>query len=90
MALDGLRSIVCRSDAEYKTLLHLLPPEIHSLWVSKIGVLSGLQLFNRKWTFVEQVDMSTEKIVFRFNPDSYTPGPFDARVEIEETASGIQ
>ena len=90
MALDGLRSIVCRSDAEYKTLLHLLPPEIHSLWVSKIGVLSGLQLFNRKWTFVEQVDMSTEKIVFRFNPDSYTPGPFGAHVEIEETESGIQ
>ena len=29
--------------------------------------------------------MSTEKIVFRFNPDSYTPGPFGAHVEIEET-----
>ena len=82
MGLENLRYIVCRSDAEYKTLLHLLSPETLSRWLGKLGVMPNLQLFSRKWTFVEQVDMSTEKIVFRFNPDSYTPGPFGAHVEI--------
>ena len=88
MGLESLRYIVCRSDAEYKTLLHLLPPESHSRWVNKIGVLPGFQLFHRQWTFVEGVDTSTKRIVFRFNPSSCTPGPFDAYVEIEETATG--
>ncbi len=90
MTLDGLQSIVCRSDAEYRTLLHLLPPEICSFWVSRIGVLSGLQLFHREWTFVDQVDMTSETIVFRFNPSSRPTGPFHARVEIDETATGIK
>ena len=67
MGLESLRFIGCRSEAEYTTLLHLLPPESHSRWVGKIGVLSNLHLFHQRWTFVEQVDMSVEKIVFNFN-----------------------
>ena len=90
MGLDSLRFIGCRSDAEYKTLLHLLPADTHSKWIGKLGVMPNLQLFNRKWSFVDQVDMSTEKVVFRFNRDSLTPGPLDARVEIEETATAIK
>ena len=88
MGLENLRFIGCRSDAEHKSLLHLLPLEIRSHWVSKIGVLASLQLFHREWTFVEQVDMSTERIIFRFNRSSRTPGPFDAHVEIDEAATG--
>lgn len=90
MSLDGLWHIVCRSDAEYKTLLHLLSPETRSSWVSKIGVLSSLQLFHQQWTFVEQVDMSTQRIAFRFNRSTCTPGPFDTRVEIEETETAMK
>lgn len=89
MGLESLRFIGCRSDAEHKALLHLLPLEIRSNWVSKIGALGSLQLFHREWSFVEQVDMNSEKIIFRFNRSSRTPGPFDVRVEIEETATGI-
>ncbi len=89
MGLENLRLVGCRSDAEYRTLLHLLPPKSHSRWIGKIGVLSNLQLFHRMWTYVEQVDMSTEKIVFSFNRSSSTPGPFDACVEIDEAATGI-
>ena len=88
MGLDSLRYIGCRSDAEYKTLLHLLPPGSFSRWVDKVGVRPTLQLFNRKWTFVEQVDVSPKRVVFHFNRTSLTPGPFDARVDIEETATG--
>ena len=90
MGLVSLRFIGCRSDAEYKTLLHLLSPETRSIWVSKIGVLSNLQLFHQEWTFVEQVDMNTEQIIFRFNHSSRTPGPFDTHVEIDEAATGMK
>ena len=33
MGLENLRYIGCRSNAEYKTLLHLLPPGTRSDWV---------------------------------------------------------
>ena len=89
MGLEDLWLIACRSDPEYRTLLHLLSPEARSRWVSRIGVLSNLQLFHQEWSFVEQVDMNSETIIFRFNRSSRTPGPFDARVEIEETTTGI-
>ena len=85
MGLDSLRYIVCRSNAEYSTLLHLLPANLLTQWVNKVVYRPQIPLFHRQWTFVDQVDMNTEKIVFRFNPDSIMPGPFDVRVEIEET-----
>ena len=87
MGLESLRFVGCRSDAEYRTLLHLLPPGTLSRWVDRLGVRPNLQLFNRKWTFVEQVDMSAEKMIFHFNHASLTPGPFDAQIRIEETAT---
>ena len=90
MGLGSLRYIVCRSNAEYQTLLHLLPPEILSRWVNRVVYRPKLQLFHRNWTFVDHADMNTEKITFRFNPDSLTPGPFHARVEIEETATTVK
>ena len=90
LGLEGLRHIICRSDAEYETLLHLLPPGTRSRWVSKLGVRPNLQLFNRKWTFVEQVAMSSKAIALRFNKSSITPGPFEARLTLEETATGTK
>ena len=90
LGLESLRYIGCRSDAEYETLLHLLPTGTRSRWVGKLGVGPNLQLFNRKWTFVEQVEMSTTKAVFRFNSSSCTPGPFDTHLRLEETATGMK
>ena len=88
MGLEGLRYIGCRSPAEYETLLHLLPSEMRSRWQEKIGVRPELGLFNRGWTFVEQVEMSDEKLIFRFDRNTKTPGPFDARVALVETGTG--
>ena len=84
MGLDSLRHIACRSGAEYETLLHLLPPRTRSRWADKIGARSNLHLFYRQWNFVEQAEMSEEMLIFRFNRNSKTPGPFDARVALEE------
>ena len=88
MGLEGLRYIGCRSPAEYETLLYLLPSEMRSRWKEKIGVRPELRLFNRRWTFVEQVEMSDEKLIFRFDRNTKTPGPFDARVALVETGTG--
>jgi hypothetical protein len=42
----------------------------------------------RRWSFVEAVELDRNKIRIKFNPSSGTPGPFNARVEIKEDASG--
>ena len=84
LILDCVSFIGCRSQAEYETLLQSLPSGTLARWVDKIGVQPGLQLFNNRWTFVERVEMSDESLIFRFNRETETPGPFDARIEIVE------
>ncbi len=88
MGLENLMHIGCRSQAEYETLLYLLPAGTSSRWVSKTSVRPELRLFNRSWTFVEQAEISEEMLIFRFNRNSKTPGPFDARVALEEAGTG--
>lgn len=85
--LSGLRQIFCRSQAEYQTLLHLLPPGVRSRWSMRVGTAARLNLFFRRWTFIEEVSLSNDVAVFRFNPGTETPGPFAARAEIVETSS---
>lgn len=74
--LNALALIVCRSQAEYETLLHLLPPPARIRWGAQIQIAPGLNLFEKKWTFVERVEKNSSSIVFYFNRDSWTPGPF--------------
>lgn len=47
-----------------------------------------LDLFHRQWCFVEQVDMTRESVLLRFNLDSPS-GPFNAQAEVVETFSGM-
>ena len=84
LGLGALRAIVCRSQAEYDTLMHLLPPSALAKWVGRIGLFPNWRLFHNRWTFVQQVDMSDQRLLFKFNENSNTPGPFDARLEIIE------
>ena len=84
LELGAVWAIVCRSQAEYDTLVYLLPPSVRVRWVSKIVVQPNWRLFHNRWTFVQQVEMSNQRLLFRFNKDSETPGPFNARVEIIE------
>lgn len=88
--LQALRMICCRSQAEYETFIHLLPAGTRAQWVGKIGVRPNLGLFFARWTFVELLAMNSERLYFRFNKGTQTPGPFDARVEIVESASGLR
>ena len=84
LELGAVWAIVCRSQAEYETLIYLLPPRIRARWVNKILIQPNWRLFHNRWTFVQQVEMSNQCLLFRFNKDSETPGPFNARVEIIE------
>jgi hypothetical protein len=86
--LSPLRFVGCRTQAEYETLLHLLGPEARKKWSVKIGLGVKASLHYRRWTFVEQVELTRGKIRFQFNPSSETPGPFRAYVEIREDETG--
>jgi len=86
--LSNLRAILCRSQAEFETLIHSVPPEIYSVWAEKIGVRHDLSVFFSEWSFVEKVDLNSSQISFHFNPTSKTPGPFQACVEILERSTG--
>lgn len=78
-----LKFIACRSTAERQTLLHLLPENIRHAWSPFIRI-SDVGLFERKWTFIEEVVVIDETVVYRFNPNSTTPEPFTVRMEYQE------
>lgn len=88
LGLENLIAICCRSPAEYETLLYLLPPNTLSSWANKISVVPDRRLFHREWPFVEQVEMSAETLVFRFNRSNKPVGNFAARSELVETETG--
>jgi hypothetical protein len=72
----ALKFIACRSVAERQTLLQLLPADLRRQWAPRIR-LGERALFFRRWTFVEETIVVDDQVLFRFNPNTRTPGPFD-------------
>ena len=87
LSVSAIRYICCRSQAEYETLLELLPPRTQSQWEARILVRPDLNLFYGRWSFVEQVEMTKESVLFRFNVGD-PPGPFRARAKLVESFTG--
>lgn len=83
--LSPLQFIWCRSQAEYDTLIYLLPPNTLTRWVRRIGVDMRMNLFFKRWTFVEDAKLSATELSFHFNKGTQTPSPFHVRVIIGET-----
>ncbi len=83
----GLKHIVCRSTAERQTLLQLLPVQFRQRWAPLVHVTEQ-GLFYRYWTYIEQVVAVDDAVVFRFNPDSRTPGPFEVSFSYREHGQG--
>jgi len=79
----ALKFIACRSAAERQTLLHLLPPNLRRQWAPRIR-LGEQGLFERKWTYVEEVVVVDDRVTFRFNPSTRTPGPFEVTFSYRE------
>jgi ssDNA thymidine ADP-ribosyltransferase, DarT len=86
--LSALAFVGCRTQAEYETLLHLLEPTTRRKWSTIIGLGAEKNLHLRRWTFVEQVQLTRTNIRIQFNPSTLTPGPFRVRVEVQEIATG--
>ncbi|NJN94192.1 MAG: DUF4433 domain-containing protein [Anaerolineales bacterium] len=84
LALEpALKFIACRSVAERQTLLHLLPIGLASRWAPRIR-LGELGLFYRRWTYLEEVVTVDNRVIFRFNPNTETAGPFQVRFSYQE------
>jgi hypothetical protein len=80
--LSALRYIVCRSEAEKDSLIHLLDYASWRTWHNHILTEGKLDLFERRWTFVERVNFFGDKVAFHFSPDTITPGPFEAQIKV--------
>lgn len=87
--LGALKRIICRSEAEYQTLLQLLSPDARKRWESIIGT-SNKALFYKKWLFIDKVDLSSESIHLTFNKPNRTIDPFHIRIEVDEISTGVQ
>ncbi len=89
--LSALRFIVCRSEAERETLLHLLTPELRTLWQGMIQVDPQRHLFLKRWLYVETVELSDSSITLNLhlsaNPEHN--GPFRAAMSIVDM-SGVE
>jgi hypothetical protein len=83
-----LKFLACRSAAERQTLMHLLPHEVALKWDAKIR-LGEWGFYERRWTYVEEVVVVDQTVMFRFNPSTLTPGPFDTKMEYREHSEGL-
>jgi hypothetical protein len=86
--LDALVLIWLRTEAEYKTLIHLLPSATLKKHEGKLrhGKKPNLHFYN--WTFVESASLEQNKISLTFNASSRTPGPFAAELEVLNRVTG--
>lgn len=88
LGLSALRYIVCRSQAEYETFLHLLPRNARAHWRNNIRIDNHrTRLFFKRWAYVESVELNSSHIAFHFNKSIEHPGPFHAKISIADTLS---
>jgi len=87
--LSNLRFIFCRSPAEKEMLLHLLADSVRQEWEEKVFVDGKQSLFEKRWTFVERVELSSKRVVFHFSPDTCTPGPFEVHLTLCDLDEGV-
>ena len=69
---DALEAVVCRSDAERKTLIYALGEE-GPKWAPRIRIVSQPGYFNAEYAFVESVDLTSKGVSVRFHPRRSLP-----------------
>jgi len=87
LSFDHLKHLFCRTQAEYETLYSLLSPPTRNRFRGRLGISATLHF--RKWTFVESVELSHERVQFRFSPSTITPGPFQAELLIKSLSDQL-
>lgn len=68
ITLEGLQMIWLRSEADYETLAHLLPPPLWAKWRDKVTSRTDFMLFNHKHLYLAHARLSAERIELHFNP----------------------
>jgi hypothetical protein len=86
--LDALQFIWLRTEAEHKTLLHLLPPAVVKKYGPKCRSGKKPNLHFYKWNFVENAYLQQNKISLTFNASTLTPGPFVAHLKVRNRKNG--
>lgn len=85
LGLEHLKLIVCRTGAEYETLLHLLGKDAVR-WAGKLkSAPPGRALFNRKGFFIEDVRLFEGEVQFQNPPRSDT---YRLHLKITDLESG--
>lgn len=69
---DCLEAIVCRSDAERRTLLHFLG-DAAAYWAPRIRTVTQPGYFNAEYAFVESVDLNAAGVSVKFHPRRKLP-----------------
>lgn len=77
---DHLLFVCCRSDAERDTLLSSLNWKTREKWKSKVIVSDGLRVFEKRYPFVQDVNLSAKGVTIRINP-RYDRRNIELRIE---------
>jgi len=88
IGLRTLRYIYCRSEAEKDTLLHMFAPDLRQQYGRKVVATPRSEHYFRQRTFVQKARLSSDTVRLDFSPETRSPGPFHARVELD--AAGRQ
>lgn len=85
LGLESLQLIWVRSEAEYETLHHLMPPSLWRKWRDKITARTDYHLFNNKSLHVQTAILQGDRVRLRFNigASEADNGPFLAQGVIE-------
>ena len=90
LGLDTTRSVWCRSEAEYQTLMSLLTPKAAKKYGPIIRQDQHPNLHFCKWSFVERVMLEQTQIFIEFNRSTMAPGPFSAHLHVKNLRTGAQ
>lgn len=84
---DSLKGIWFRSAPERDTFLHYLE-EVAPIWNKFCNVSEDLKLFDKKFSFVDYVDISSEGFIFKINPRSDF-GNISVRVLVKDMSGDV-
>jgi hypothetical protein len=85
VSLKLLRTVICRSGPERDTLLYRLPSDARTKWRKKVRLAGRAELYERRWTFLEEVRWGGDFLLFSFSPIA---AEFDTHVQVTDVDTG--
>ncbi len=82
-----LQYIYWRSQAEFETLVYMLTPEAESYWRPRIRVSDDMKVFEKRFSYVENVSISNEGLSFQLAPRR-DGASVEVQIRVRNTGSG--